>query len=802
MFSLIKKEINSFLSTIAGYLVVVLFLAITGLFLWVFPGNFNIIEGGYASLIGLFQIAPWVYLLLIPAVTMRLFAEEKKSGTLELLMTRPLSAVEVVGAKYLAALFIVLLSLVPTLVYYYSVYQLGDIPGNIDTGATWGAYIGLFFLSAIYVAIGLFTSSITNNQIVAFLLAVTLSFLMYIGFDFIGQLSFNPDLQAMFVGLGINEHYLSISRGVIDTRDIIYFCSVIGMFLMSTVFVIRTSPVAVKRMKSLGIIVLALIGINWISSKAFHRLDLTAENRYTLSETTCDILNNQKEAVWIEVYLSDDIPANLRGFQRAIVEKVQDLKAVSQRPVRYRIIDPYAEVDLKDRKQYFQYLMKRGLQPIDVKHRTDQGEQTRRLFPGVILRNENHEVALNLLRDNPMLNYEQDINNAIEALEYEFARGLSVLSQDNKPHVAFVTGHGELDEWETADLTLHLKERFRISRVSIDSLKGSNDIALAIIAGPKEAFSERDKLILDQYIMSGKSTLWLIDAVNVITSELESNGQTVGFPADVNLKDQLFRYGVRLNADLVQDQECLLIKAIVDLPNGKSREVPAPWHYSPLISLSQNHVITMDINRVKGEFVSSIDFVGEDEQVKKSVLLTSSRYGRKINAPVEIQLSSISAPPAKELFNQQSIPLGVLLEGQFQSVFKNRLFDANVIDGELQSKSDDHTKMVVLGDANIIANKVRRVPGKKTDFLPLGYDRFSRQTFGNKEFLSNVVSYLCDESGIMNLRSRVFKLRLLDKVSLKENKTKWQLINVLLPVLLFVFIGIIFNVMRWKSYSQ
>ncbi len=238
MYALLQKEISSFFSSVNGYLVISVFLVTTGLFLWVIPGEFNILYGGYSTLEPLFYLAPWIYLFLIPAVTMRLFADEKKSGTLELLLVRPLTTYQIIWAKYLSAVIVISLSLLPTFLYFFSVYQLGNPVGNIDTGGTWGSYIGLFLLAAVYAAIGIFASSVTDNQVIAFILAIFLSFFFYTGFESIASIPALNHIQNTIIYLGIDEHYSSISRGVIDSRDIVYFGSVIAFFIVITKTVI------------------------------------------------------------------------------------------------------------------------------------------------------------------------------------------------------------------------------------------------------------------------------------------------------------------------------------------------------------------------------------------------------------------------------------------------------------------------------------------------------------------------------------------------------------------------------------
>jgi ABC-2 type transport system permease protein len=240
MFALVNKEVGSFFSSLTGYVVITVFLAVNGLFIWVFPGPLNIPDSGYATLDTLFIIAPWVFLFLVPAVTMRMFAEEKRSGTIELLLVRPLTDLQVVLAKFTAAVVLVLISLLPTLVYFWSVHTLGNPPGNLDTGAIWGSYIGLFFLASVYASIGIFSSSITDNQIIAFIVAVLISFFFFTGFELLGALPVPLKIEQLLIYLGINEHYRSISRGVVDTRDLVYFVSLIAFFIFLTRTVLQS----------------------------------------------------------------------------------------------------------------------------------------------------------------------------------------------------------------------------------------------------------------------------------------------------------------------------------------------------------------------------------------------------------------------------------------------------------------------------------------------------------------------------------------------------------------------------------
>jgi ABC-2 type transport system permease protein len=275
---------------------------------------------------------------------------------------------------------------------------------------------------------------------------------------------------------------------------------------------------------------------------------------------------------------------------------------------------------------------------------------------------------------------------------------------------------------------------------------------------------------------------------------------TLAFPQNLNLDDQLFRYGIRLNANLVQDAECLMIP-VNTAPNGTpAKFTPAPWYYSPLLTPAENHVISRNLNRVKGEFVSSIDTVGKMSQVKKSVILSTSAYSLVSEAPLEISLASINNPPDRRLFKQPSQTTGVLLEGVFQSVFKNRVVESFGVQSSGVKGESQATKMIVFSDGNLMANQYR-MNGSIPEYMPLGYDRYSKQTFGNKALLLNAVNYLCDDEGIMELRSRVFKLRLLDKVRLKEGKLMWQMINVVFPLILISVFGAVYVILRRRKYT-
>ncbi|MEZ5103205.1 MAG: gliding motility-associated ABC transporter substrate-binding protein GldG [Draconibacterium sp.] len=803
MFSLFRKEIKTFLGSLIGYLAVLVFLLVTGLFLWVFPGMYNIPDGGYATLEGLFSLAPWLYLFLIPAITMRFFADEKRSGTLEILLTHPISDFKLVFAKFLAGLVLVIFSLLPTLLYFLSVYLLGNPVGSIDVGATWGSFIGLFFLASIYIAIGVFASSLTDNQIVSFILAMAISFVFYLGFDFIGSSGIPYLFEEILSWISINNHYQSISRGVVDMRDMVYFVGITFLFLFITGKLIRKGNFAKRKTKiNTTLVVFATLILFFVSSNFLLRADLTSDKRFSLSDVSKEVASGIDRPVEIELYLTGELEPGLRKLQSEIFEKIAVLNAYAPKPIRIKVTDPLRFSNAQKRDEFQNQLIEKGIKPISFRRKTDEGVSARNIFPGALIRVGNREIPVNFLKNNPELSYELNFNHSVESVEFELVNAFQKLLRGKKSVVAFLDGNGEFNQYETLDFATSLAGDFKVERTTIQRLEQNSDsVDILIIAGPTQPFQEKDKLVIDQFAMKGGEVVWLIDPVQVSLDSLSNGYRTFAFPRDLNLGDQLFRYGVRLNYELLQDVICAQIMVNI-APSGVSPQWSLfPWYYSPLLTPSDNNPISRNLNRIYSEFVSSIDTVSGNSNLKKSVILSTSPYARRVKSPSSVSLENINNPPARELFNVPLIPVGILIEGKFNSVFQNRMVEnlgyssTNII---TESKP---TKMIVIADAGIIANKVDYLK-QPPQIQELGYDRVSKQVFGNKEFLLNAIYYLNDDSGIMQLRSRTMKLRLLDKVKLREGKVLWQSLNVVLPLVIVILFGIIYNIIRRYKYTR
>jgi ABC-2 type transport system permease protein len=533
------------------------------------------------------------------------------------------------------------------------------------------------------------------------------------------------------------------------------------------------------------------------------RIDLTQDKRFTLSPVSNRVLDKIKNDIYIEVYLDGEMPIPLKRLRKSVKEMLDEFRIASGRHIDYEFTNPAETKDAGEREARYTELYNKGLNPINIRDLDDEGGSiSKMIFPGMIINYNGIEVPVNFLKNNQGVSSEENILHSIEGLEYEIVQTLSTVTSDTIYKVAFLEGQGEWTEPEVADITLNLARYFTIDRGTIGGRQGVLDTYSAVIvAGPSKEFSEADKLVLDQYIMSGGKVAWLIDEVAVSSDSL-ANGETAGLYRPLNIEDQLFHYGVRVNPEIVQDIECAQIRISVMTGNDQKQIVPFLWPYYPLLMPNQNHPVTRNINRVRGEFANTIDTVGLDSAIKKTILLSTSAYSRTLSPPMFISLKEVEQMPDRSKFNMPSLPAAVLLEGVFPSAFRNRMAATLAGDQNFRLKTTSlRTKMIVIADGNIIRNDVSKSGLNETP-LTLGQDRYTGEMYGNRDFLINCMNYLVDDNGLMELRSREMKLRLLDRARVKSHKTEIQLINISTPVLIVILAGLIYGFFRKKAYAN
>jgi ABC-2 type transport system permease protein len=798
MLTLFRKEISGFFSSLTGYIVMIVFLLANSLIMWIMPGQWNLLDSGYAGLDTLFVLSPWLFLFLVPAVTMRLLAEEHRSGTIELLYSRPLGDGSIIYGKFLASVALVLISLLPAMVFVISVWVLGETSGNLDRGGTAGSFIGLILLAAVYSAIGLFASSLTENQVVSFILAAVLCFIVFTGFDSLALVPGLSSIDEYIVRMGINDHYKSISRGVLDIRDVAYFVFVTVLFNEAARMALRRG--SLKR--PLAIIAAAAV-ITFGISLLHIRIDLTEDQRFTLAAPTKNVLKSLDKPVHIDVFLDGEMPIGFKKLKRSTEQYLDEFRITSRRKVSYKFINPSGSSDATERDKYHNELMSRGLMPVNVMASDGEGGRTqKRIFPSLTVSCGKTVIPVNFLRNNPSLPAETNLLHSTEGLEYEIIQAIATATSDTIPRVAFIEGHGELDEIHVADLTLELAKFFNIDRGVIGGKPGIIDkYSAIIIADPRQVIDEKDKFIIDQYIMNGGRVLWLAEEVRVNADSLTA-GSTAALYVPLSVDDILFRYGARINPVIVQDAECLLIPLRITGPGGDAQYVPTPWIYYPLLKPSQGNPITRNINRVKAEFANTIDTVGRDPGIKKSILLTTSGMTHLMAPPMIISLDEAREMPPEEYFAAGEQPVAVLLEGRFRSAFTNRMTES--IMGEAGKNiitESKPSKMIIVADGDVIRNEVSRSSGT-AEPLTLGMDRYTMQTFGNKDFLVNCINYLVNDNGLIELRSREIRPRLLNMSRIKSQRMTWQIVNTVIPVILIIIAGLAFNRLRQRHFKS
>ncbi len=559
-----------------------------------------------------------------------------------------------------------------------------------------------------------------------------------------------------------------------------------------------------KSLLQLLVLLIVVIALNIISSQMFFRIDLTSDDRYTLKDKTVEILEELDEVVYFKIYLEGDLPVGLQRMQRRIKETLDEFRVHAGENIQYTFINPSQAENPEKRQNFYQELRNKGLRATNVKRRSSEGEMSQKIvFPGAVVNHGEDYTAVNLLKNNPSVSHERNLNHSIQSLEYEFIDAIHILTLENKPPIAFIKGHDELNKYQVGDVTNSLAEYYRVDRIKLEDQRGNLDKYNAlIIAKPEKRFSKLDKYVLDQYIMRGGNVFWLIDRAHISLDSLSRSSKTYAKIYNLNLNDQLFKYGVRINPNMVKDIQCAVIPVNTSYQQNNPKFSPSPWVYFPLLSSRNDHPVSRNLNLIRSEFVSSIDTLPAYPGIKKTLLLASSKRTKLAQLPSIVSLREVSQKQKPETFRKGRQVTGVLLEGEFQSVFKNRFTDKlETKTGKKYKEISSKTKMIMVSDGDIIKNDVSyKADGKYIS--PLGYDKYTRQTYGNKGFVMNSVHYLANKESLIEIRSKNVKLRLLDKTQVKKERIKWQVINGLLPVLLIIAFGIIKNIIRKRKYTK
>lgn len=539
-------------------------------------------------------------------------------------------------------------------------------------------------------------------------------------------------------------------------------------------------------------VILIVVLVMVFTKTLFFRLDLTEEGRYSLSDATKEQLKEMSEPVVVKLYLDGDLDANMLRLKRATEDIVREFNMYASEGLTIELVNPNSATTDEERYAEYARLEERGLRGMSVTVRERGGKMMEQVvFPWAEVCASRDTMAIALMQPSAQKSGEYAVNDAVEDLEYLFVDAIRILNRKEVRKVAFIEGHGELGEEYTYDASDALSRYFQVDRgvLGMDAsvLDGYSAI---IVAKPAEQYTESDKFIIDQYIMRGGRVLWLLDGVQMSGDMLSEGGATPLIELNVNLQDQLFRYGVRLTPTVVEDMQCAYMPINVSRPGEEPRFEPIPWFYMPLLQGSPYHPITKTLQAVKADFASGIEIVGDTVGVRKEVLLVTSNASHVNVAPTEINVMNAVNVEPSEYFNTRYVPVAVALEGEFESIYKHRMAPQGVVASGIVDKSEP-TRMVVVADGDVIRNDVEQTR-EGLMLVPLGYDRVTRQMHGNKDFIVNTLLYLTDDEGLMQLRNRRIDLRLLNRAVVDSQRNIWVWINTLVPIVLLAMFGGIF----------
>lgn len=557
-----------------------------------------------------------------------------------------------------------------------------------------------------------------------------------------------------------------------------------------------------------------IVFANVISHYIFTRFDLTSEKRYTLSDSTKDMLKSIDDEALFRVYLDgEDLPAEYRRFRNDIKNMLDQFRAYS-RNIEYEFVDPNTFKTDEEKMLFYQTLVKKGLTPIPVTSESDGVQKQQVVYPAMEVSYKGRETAIQLQSAGISgKSTDEVVNASVENLEYNFVTALHRLSRPVKPRVGFLLGHGELANIDLYDIQMSLVEDYTVENVPLDrnisaltgrvqnmqdsSITVNNKFDVLVVPKPLTTFTDRDLYVIDQFVMYGGKILWLVDAVDADMDSLQDKPQTFATRLPTNLEEMFFNYGVRVNPDLVMDYRCRGIPMV----GADNRMQLVPWYYFPTLVPNSKHPIVRNLDVLKTDFVSSIDLINND--IDKTVLLTTSDHVHIKNAPVNIQLSDAMIQVDNQLFNRSNLPVAVLLEGRFQSLFRNRLASSFSELAEIGYKSqcEKPTQMIVVSDGDIIRNGTGINEQGRYPY-PLGYDRYTNVEFANKTFILNAINYLAGDEAMIDARPRSIAIRRLDVAKVKDSRAYYQFANVAYPVLLVLLLAAVVLAVRYFKFKK
>ena len=782
MLNIARRELNFFFSNPIGYIAMGFYLLINTLLLWFFDTPFNILSIGFGSLSTFFDLSPWLFLLLVPALSMRSFSEERTTGTFELLMTKPLKAIDIYGGKLLGITAVFSIILLPTILNIFAINTLLTQDSFLDWGSIVGSYLGLIGVGFLFLVLSLCSSLLIKNQIASFLVAVLVCFTQFYLWSFLSDFTGDNRIYQIISNIGIQTHYLSISRGVLTLKTIIYF---LGLFLgisSLSVLLIKNNETPKKAFKTPIIIVFFTISLTNLSSVSNIQIDLTQDQRYSLAESTINKLNKLEQPLRIDVFLEGELPGPYVSFKNEVDAVIAQLKKHSnQIIVNYN--NPF---DFGTTDQIIQQMQEYGMSPETIIENKNGKRNESIIFPWIIVNSGERSERISLIQNQLGDTQKIKLTRSLQQLEYQIMDGIHKITLTSKPTIAVLTSHQTSENIKIADLLKSLRPYYDLASFNLKeegltdqkSLENLNQFDLLLVSNPKEKFTRNEKYILDQYSLNGGSQFWMLEGLNIdLKSLFNTKEKTYGFPRDLNLDDYFFNYGIKIQKKILQD----LYNAPIVLASGSKENtqyIPYPWPYYPVSKPEISSHIGKDLGPIITKFVSPIDTISNN--LLKKPILKSSKFTKSTSAAKLISLELAGQKIQPSSFNEPDKILGITIEGKTASLFKNRIKPINL----KNSKENGPVKIIIFGDGNLAENQTDKgIP------LSLGYDKWTNNFYSNKSLIMNGIHYLTENNDRLFLRKKTWQVAFLDEQKIIQNIAIWKIGLLLFPFLLGLGIG-------------
>ena len=550
-----------------------------------------------------------------------------------------------------------------------------------------------------------------------------------------------------------------------------------------------------------GLVLVALILLNIGGKYIFHRFDFTADKRFTLSDKTKKLLKGTEKAIIITVFLNGELPAAFKRLQASVKDLLTDYKAYSNTDLKVVFIDPLAGFNAADQDTVINNLYQQGIEATNLSVKTENGLTQKLVFPMAMVESDGKQMPVKLFQNlDAGGSYEDNINRSIENLEYIFTSSIKKVIGGNNPRIGFTESNAEPSDLQLYDAMHTLANSYEVGRVNLNTIDkaGLDKLKMLIVVKPQTAFTEAEKYKINYFIMNGGRVLWSIDQISAELDSLRGKGSQMVLNKNLNLDDMLFMYGARINYNVIADKNSAEIPVSTGNVGGQPQIQLVPWLYYPILLPDTAASLVKNLDGIKSEFPSTVDTIGS-KGIKKTYILTTSAFNRVFNVPKQFSLQMVAEQPDSKTFQNPMQSVGVLLEGNFQSVFAGRPLPAGISTPFANVAVGKPSKMVVIGDGDLFKNQV---VAKDNSPLPLGFDRYTQRTYGNKALLLNIVDYFTDDDNLIALRNKDVKIRLLDKAKIKLEKTKWQVLNIIVPLLLLILFAIFQHYYRKYKYAK